>query len=517
MLHGYRPGTLYVILGIVAATFVLAFLCTPVSAEAGGADADTGTGSVPPGLIITGAESSRGILRSAAAATGTAAPDLEWKFAVFWDGDFYGRTALPAVDGGYLIAGESRVDGAEDSAQGAAIVLEEPSGGSTTWKWAWLYGTDGTYDSFSGAAPDSDGYVFVGASKVFNPPETDGWLLHTDADGWGDSGTYWQRTWPGASGEYADRFNAVVRTSDGGFAAAGTTGSYHPDTTDSDAWLVRIDSAGTTTGSGAFDGSGTKSAEKIRQTSDGGFILAGSDGDRLLLIRLASDLSVDWQAEFGTNPKNGAYDVRQTDDGGFIAAGYTVDAGGHRSVYLVRTDAGGDLLWEATPASGRQSAEGNGVVQTDDGGFLVAGSSEGALVVKVGSDGETEWENVYVPDYPDSTVASLERTDDGGFLIGGTRIQSDEPNPGFQIIKLGPEKAVEQPVALPGMTGLPTDPDGDGLYEDLNGNGRADFADLSLYFYQMEWISDNEPVPLFDMNGNGRIDFNDISLLFEEL
>ena len=133
------------------------------------------------------------------------------------------------------------------------------------------------------------------------------------------------------------------------------------------------------------------------------------------------------------------------------------------------------------------------------------------------SGGRTVWENVYLTQYPDSSVASLERTSDGGFLIGGTRVQSDEPNPGFQIIKLGPEKTVEQPVILPGMVNPPTDPDGDGLYEDLNGNGRADFADISLYFNNMEWISENEPVPLFDYNGNGRIDFNDISKLFEEL
>jgi PKD repeat protein len=518
MMQGYRPGTFYMILAIVAASFLLAFFCSPVSAGTDGAD----TGSVPSNIKITGMESGRSPMRLAAATT-TAAPDLLWKFAVFWDGDFYGRTAIPAIDGGYLIAGESRVSGAESSAQGAAIVLEEPVDGSTTWKWAWLYGTDGTYDAFMDAAPDSNGYVFVGASKVFNPPETDGWLLHTDASGWGDYSTYWQRTYPGAASEYADQFNAVVRTADGGFAASGITGSYHPDTTASDAWLIRIDSAGTNTGSGAYDGTYPRSAESIRQTSDGGFILAGSStpaggsGTKLLLIRLNADQSVRWQAEFGDNPENGAFDVRQTSDGGFIAAGYTVTSGGHRSMYLVRTDGDGNLVWEATPAESRATADAHGVVQTDDGGFLAAGSSGGALVVKVGSTGATEWENVYLTQYPDSTVASLERTADGGFLIGGTRIQSDEPNPGFQIIKLGPEKTVQQPVVFPGMTDLPTDPDGDGFYEDLNGNGRLDFADISLYFYQMDFIESDEPLALFDYNGNGRIDFADITALFNEV
>ena len=70
---------------------------------------------------------------------------------------------------------------------------------------------------------------------------------------------------------------------------------------------------------------------------------------------------------------------------------------------------------------------------------------------------------------------------------------------------------------LPGYSNLPTDPDGDGIYEDLNGNGRLDFADVVLYFNQMSWIAANEPIAAFDLNGNGRIDFADIVALFNEI
>ena len=72
-------------------------------------------------------------------------------------------------------------------------------------------------------------------------------------------------------------------------------------------------------------------------------------------------------------------------------------------------------------------------------------------------------------------------------------------------------------LALPGYTNSPTDPDGDGIYEDINGNGRLDFADVVLYFNEMEWIADNEPVTPFDLNTNGRIDFADIVQLFGEI
>src|SRR5665647_1577736 len=60
----------------------------------------------------------------------------------------------------------------------------------------------------------------------------------------------------------------------------------------------------------------------------------------------------------------------------------------------------------------------------------------------------------------------------------------------------------------------PTDLNGDGVYEDVNGNMRYDFADVVLYFNQMGWIAANEPIAAFDYNGNGRIDFADVVLLF---
>jgi len=72
-------------------------------------------------------------------------------------------------------------------------------------------------------------------------------------------------------------------------------------------------------------------------------------------------------------------------------------------------------------------------------------------------------------------------------------------------------------VPLPGYTNPPTDPDGDCIYEDLNGNSRLDFADVVLYFNQMTWIATNEPPAAFDLNGNDRIDFADIVALFNEI
>ena len=72
-------------------------------------------------------------------------------------------------------------------------------------------------------------------------------------------------------------------------------------------------------------------------------------------------------------------------------------------------------------------------------------------------------------------------------------------------------------VKIPGGAGVPTDTGTDGKYDDVNGNGRKDFADVVLYFNQMTWIAANEPLSAFDCNGNGRIDFADVVWLFNNL
>jgi len=69
--------------------------------------------------------------------------------------------------------------------------------------------------------------------------------------------------------------------------------------------------------------------------------------------------------------------------------------------------------------------------------------------------------------------------------------------------------------SLPGYTTPPRDINGDGLYEDLNGNGRLDFNDIIVFFNNMDWISANQPIAAFDFNKNGRIDFADVVKLFE--
>ncbi|AWB26706.1 dockerin type I domain-containing protein [Halococcoides cellulosivorans] len=62
-----------------------------------------------------------------------------------------------------------------------------------------------------------------------------------------------------------------------------------------------------------------------------------------------------------------------------------------------------------------------------------------------------------------------------------------------------------------------TDPDGDGLYEDLSGNGKIDFPDVNYLFQNAQSDTIQENVQYFDFTGDGRVDPQDVLALFEQV
>ena len=71
--------------------------------------------------------------------------------------------------------------------------------------------------------------------------------------------------------------------------------------------------------------------------------------------------------------------------------------------------------------------------------------------------------------------------------------------------------------ALPGAASPPLDPDNDGLYQDVNGNGRTDFADVTILFNNLGEVASSYPTTAFDFNENARIDYSDVIVLYGRL
>ncbi|MFC5366602.1 right-handed parallel beta-helix repeat-containing protein [Salinirubrum litoreum] len=82
---------------------------------------------------------------------------------------------------------------------------------------------------------------------------------------------------------------------------------------------------------------------------------------------------------------------------------------------------------------------------------------------------------------------------------------------------------LEEPVAdggpppVGGFQNPPTDPDGDGLYEDINGDGTFDIVDVQALFANLDDSAVTNNPDAFDFNGDGQVDVVDVQRLFNEL
>lgn len=292
--------------------------------------------------------------------------------------------------------------------------------------WARTYGgsnIDVAYD----VQPTTDGgFIVTGYTRSYGAAGHNLWLFKTGPDG--------QLEWNLAfGGSNDDEGQAVCQTSDGGYAAAGFTQSYGSG--GKDVWLVKVDSLGTQQWTRSFGGSSDEEAYGLRETSDGGLVIAGATssygaGSRdMWLIKTDASGNLTWSRTFGGFGSDGAWSVRQTADSGYILAGWTFSygPGAVGNAWLVKADSLGTMQWQ-------QYFGGTGVdrayeaVPTTDGGYVLAGYTDSygaglydAYVVKAQSNGTGQWSESYGGTGRDYAY-DLVVTPDGGSLAAGSTL-----------------------------------------------------------------------------------------------
>lgn len=100
--------------------------------------------------------------------------------------------------------------------------------------------------------------------------------------------------------------------------------------------------------------------------------------------------------------------------------------------------------------------------------------------------------------------------------IGVTTLDDDFGQPIVAQVQFGTVSVSGETVCprLPIQALTAQDLDRDGRCEDINGNGRKDFADVTGLFDDLTTPSAQEAVSALDFNGNRRLDFADVVALF---
>lgn len=337
------------------------------------------------------------------------------------------------------IFGEGWASSVQQTSDGGYVI----AGGSDNYG-AWLAKTDDKgnrlwYKNFGGITAcevqqtSDGGYIIAGDCPNF------AWLIKTDANG----NKLWERTLgkgPNVAG------SSVKQTNDGGYILAGWTSSFFPQLNPSDpsvdVFLIKTDANGYEVWNRTFGGSEVDLGYSVLQTGDGGYILSGST-QSYAIINSYEDIRMTWLIKTDSVgnkkwdkilPGYSGCKIRQTSDGGYILGGTRIGASS-----LIKTNSIGNMEW----VKFSNSLDTKDVQQTRDGGYLTTNrvlieaestdtasieewnpglalsrsSSHTSFLIKIDAKGNEEWRKEL--DYPDALWNSILQATDGGYVLAG--------------------------------------------------------------------------------------------------
>ncbi len=383
-------------------------------------------------------------------------PEVEWKKILEGsreDWDFFGYFAQQTADGGYVIVGTTGDYYRKESGGRCDICLiKTDASGKETWRK--IFSRD-LRDCAVGSCVQQTadgGYIILG--HIFNAlPSLLGpcfFLVKTDAFG----NKLWEqvfevegdRSTPSARGTF------VQQTADGGFIITGSRQYvWHTDRRSewrADMFLLKTDACGNKLWEKTFGERGQWYSECVQETTDGGYIVSGSvrlDPADTNVFILKTDACGNklWEKSFGGKGHDYGKLVLQTADNGYILVG-SVETKDTTNLALIRTDTFGNKLWEKT-FSGPMGAFSSGwfLQETNDGGYVLAGEVfNGGYVIKTDAFGNRLWEKTFEEG---ARAFCVQQTTDGGYIVlvgsipSGTLDARIEKPRVCHLIKLKPE------------------------------------------------------------------------------
>jgi hypothetical protein len=280
-----------------------------------------------------------------------------------------GQSVQQTNDGGYIIAGTTNSYGAGEYDM---WLIKTDCNGSEEWNRT--FGGPDSDIGYSAQQTMDGGYVINGEtySTDTDPGNWNMWLVKTDEVGI----EQWNRTFGGTGDELC---YSGQQTADGGYVLAGGRGTFNRSF---DFLLVKTDENGVEQWNRSFGGNDPELGSSVQQALDGGYVIVGDvlhDYFDIWLVKTDENGVEQWNRTFGiVGPYGGGDDwgrsVQQTTDGGYIIAGST-DFGGHLTsrAYLVKTDSEGNLQWDLD-LGGNHGGSGKCAEQTTDGGYILTGS-----------------------------------------------------------------------------------------------------------------------------------------------
>jgi hypothetical protein len=390
-----------------------------------------------------------------------------------WDKRFAGDSTDQLTCIGRHPGGSMFIGGYSNSKK-IAEKSQNPKGGTDYWViktdsnggklWDMTYGTN-VNDVMMSVVPTADGGCLIGGytqggknnDKTLNSfGSADYWVVRLASNG----AKLWDSSYGGNSYE---ELHYIEPCNDKGFllvgiSASGKSGNKKsPNKGDFDVWVVKIDSMGKMQWDSSYGGRGFENCYSAHQTKDGGFLIAATSrssisGNKtqdsignadLWILKINGNGIVQWDKVYGGKNAEELWNFTELDDGGFVFPVNTssdtsihkkVFNKGYLDIWLIRTDANGNKVWERS-IGGNYDDRVWAIVKNLDMGFTLGGYSgsitgdRGRLnigsvdywIIKTDSLGKPLWDERFGGIREDILQGMVSTPSDNLILAGYTR------------------------------------------------------------------------------------------------
>jgi len=227
---------------------------------------------------------------------------------------------------------------------------------------------------------------------------------------------------------------SVIATPDGGSLVIGSKGE-NAKANGLSLWVMKCDRRGNKIWEKSFAPSSNSNNQGYAaiETNDGYLVTGRKDSAdlqrggapqvELWVLKLAKNGATLWEKAYGCRrgeiSSGEGRSIIQTDDGGILVAGFG-SVGGAQEAWLMRLDRNGNKQWEKFLGPADSSVAPVSLVQTTAGKIFAAftSPSERIIVAKLDSGGAIVWRR-QIDQYQRSNLGSLRATRDGGFILAG--------------------------------------------------------------------------------------------------
>ena len=334
----------------------------------------------------------------------TAQDNLLWQTTFGGEEYDIGNSIKKTSDGNFIIAGSSQ--SFVPATMGNIYVIKCDPAGNKIWE-KYYGGID--LDVANSVIESKDGNFYI-AGYTYNIQNLyqQIYVLKLNANG----DTVWTKNYGGIEYELAQE---IIETTDSNFVIIGTTDSYGAG--NNDIFLIKINEIGDTLWTKTYGTNTYDNGISIKETFDGGLILAGYTASNVIVIKTDSNGIVEWTKTY--DQFETATYINLTTDGGYIISGYK---GNNSRPYLIRTDENGDTVWTNTYG---WYGIARSVLEKPEGGYVFTGqistqSIANAVLANVDESGNQLWYDIFGGTGNDFGKSMMITPDSLYVIVGGT-------------------------------------------------------------------------------------------------